>query len=794
MISDKDVFGDGVNIASRIQSLCDPGSIYISERVYDDIRNKTDISAGYIGEKHLKNINRPVKIYEIPDKDLRKPVEVIPITKNGGKPTLKSSQKKIRIGFSLKQAVIAGIIILLAAGIYLLKTFIFEPENAAPVPIAVISFENQTGDKNLDYLQKAIPNLIITNLEQSDLFQTIPWERMVDVMDQLGKKDVKYIDASMGFKICRREGYPFIVIGSFVKAGDVFVTDVKVLDVATKQIITSVSAKGNGLSSILESQVDELSRAISKGVGIPNRKLENITMRILDVTTSSLVAYDYFLKGRDACDKMYFDDARQLLEKAIQTDPGFAIAHLYLSQTYGYLKLGKDQNNELEKAYQTSSRATETEKLTIDAAYAGIIEKNHQKQLQLLLKLADKAPQDKRVFFSLGLWYRDNHEITNAIDQFNKAIDLDPDYGEAINQLAYLYINNGDYQKALGYLDKYVSLYPDDANPYDSKGDLYWRMGRLDDAKDNFKRALDLKPDFYFSAVKIAYIYAMEEDYREVNIWLEKSLESSPAASYKAVIYWSKAYFDYFYGKREKANEAFEKMIDIAGGNENDIYHLGYYWLKSWINYDLGQYSKAGEQISMYLQHAISEPSYTPQEDTSIYSLIRGLCQVKQNQIDSAEYYARIIAGVSTNLHADFNYNYLMREIGIAEAQSVEQLDSIPPDTTQHIPTFAFPDILVYNVPYLRNSLAEAYEHLGRKDKAIGCYQDLILFDPSKHDMHLVNPRYHYYLGILYQEMGKKKEAIEQFRKFLDLWQDADRSFKEPQDALKRLELLSAGH
>lgn len=72
VITEKDVFGDGVNIASRIQALCEPGGILISATVYHDVRNKTGITADCLGEKILKNIDEPVKIYSISTECIQK--------------------------------------------------------------------------------------------------------------------------------------------------------------------------------------------------------------------------------------------------------------------------------------------------------------------------------------------------------------------------------------------------------------------------------------------------------------------------------------------------------------------------------------------------------------------------------------------------------------------------------------------------------------------------------------------------------------------------------------------------
>ena len=76
-------------------------------------------------------------------------------------------------------------------------------KNDIPISLAVISFENQTGDSSYNYLQKAIPNLLITNLEQAEYLQVTTWERMHDLLKQIGKGEVEVIDKDLAFELCR---------------------------------------------------------------------------------------------------------------------------------------------------------------------------------------------------------------------------------------------------------------------------------------------------------------------------------------------------------------------------------------------------------------------------------------------------------------------------------------------------------------------------------------------------------------------------------------------------------------
>ena len=126
--------------------------------------------------------------------------------------------------------------------------------------IAIISFENQTGDKAYDNLSEVIQNLLITNLEQSGYFYVATWERLYDLLTQVGKPDADFIGRDLGFELCQKDAVDVIVLGSVTKAGNTFVTDAKVLDVGTKKLLGSAGSRGDSPGSILNKQIDELSR------------------------------------------------------------------------------------------------------------------------------------------------------------------------------------------------------------------------------------------------------------------------------------------------------------------------------------------------------------------------------------------------------------------------------------------------------------------------------------------------------------------------------------------------------
>ena len=380
------------------------------------------------------------------------------------------TSREITVKFNLRKLAVplTAFIVLAAAAVILWKVIPHQKAPAAPKienSIAVISFENHTGDKAFDYLQEAIPDLLITSLERENKLYVATWERMQDLLEQMGKKNVEVIDRQLGFELCRREGIKTIVLGSYIKAGETFATDVKVLDVDTKKLLRGSSSKGEGVSSIINKQIDELTKEISEGLGQSRKDIESAEGPLADVTTRSMEAYGYYLEGREDIRKFYFDDARIAFEKAVKLDPDFAMAYAALYYANTNLQNKEAGATAIKRAKALSLKTTEKERLRIEAYYANAIERDPEKGYRIRRQIAEKYPKEKEIFNSLGLYYRNNNDFDKSIIEFNRALEIDPNYGEVHNNLGYVYLQMGDFSKAVEHLKKYVSLSPGEDGP-----------------------------------------------------------------------------------------------------------------------------------------------------------------------------------------------------------------------------------------------------------------------------------------------------------------------------------------
>ena len=512
------------------------------------------------------------------------------------------TSKQITVRLPSKRVWIPAAAVLAALAALLVWQFV--PESAGSKrTVAVLGFKNQTGDPGLDYLREAIPNLLVTSLEQSKHLRVTSWERLKDLLKQAGLDPAAAVfDEEAGFEACRRNGIEALVVGSYVKAGETFVTDVKVYEAATRDSLKSASARGEGVASILKSQIDEISREVGRGIGKPLLKLETPARPVLEQTTSSMEAYEYYLRGRSEYEKYYHVEARQLLERAITLDPEFAMAHLLLARTAVILFDMDLAHEAMEKAFRYSAKASEKERLYIAAGHAETIEKDADKRIRLLRELVRKYPDEKYALLDLGRLYQGRREYPGSVAMLERAVALDPDFGFAVNQLAYSYAMMGDFDEALRLFARYAELNPGDANPLDSVGETYLRMGRLTEAEEKFREALELKPDFFFEYASLLYVACLREDYPAAYHWLDELDRRAPSPSARSVGVWLRAFIDYFLGRWEASLSRYAGIRKQAEAAGEALAVANVDWITAFILRDRGELDAAGVRDAALLR------------------------------------------------------------------------------------------------------------------------------------------------------------------------------------------------
>jgi tetratricopeptide (TPR) repeat protein len=574
--------------------------------------------------------------------------------------------------------------------------------------------------------------------------------------------------------------------------------DVKILDAATREVLKSASARGDGLNSILRSQVDEISRAVSRGIGKPVLKLEAPPRPIMDLTTNSVEAYNYFLRGRDDVENLMGSDAKKFLEKAIALDPTFAVAYLYLSSAESLLVDYKAKNEALMKAKEYAERATEKERLYIEAEYASTIERDSEKRRRLLLELTQKYPQEKFAHYELGNYYYSHHFYPEAEDALERAVALDPDFGPAFNMLGYTYGRAGEYEKAEKAFESYIAANPGDPNPLDSLAELYLRSGQLDKSEARYREALEARPDFTGSCLGLAFISALRENYDETFRWLdEHQALATPTGKMEGLglIH----FYEFLVGRLEDSLAGYLALRKIGESYDQDIVIAYVDWILGPILADLGRFDEAREALqsgNRYFQRMYPDRKSANAAD---FAILLGQTDLEQGRLQSAR--ARLEEAKSllpeitdrNNFERDsFRCQLLEAEVALSGGNPDDAVAVAGRLKLPDFPGMNTPAFLKHNSPFLIDVLARAYWKKGDLENAAAEYRKLMTIAPSNRVRRLIHPLYHYRLGRVLEEKGDRAGAAGEYRKFLEYWKNADKTHPELADARTRLASLGS--
>lgn len=314
----------------------------------------------------------------------------------------------------------------------------------------------------------------------------------------------------------------------------------------------------------------------------------------IPVTSQSDEAKTLFDEGRVLFDNLRVDEARNLFDEALQKDPNFAMANLYMA-----LSANTDANftKYLSKAVSAKSEVSDGERMLIESVKA-----NHDNQpmqaISTLREAEERYPQDKHLHQFLGIAYQNTNQYDKTMDEYNKAIAIDASFAPPYNNLGYLYRDQGNYADAEKAFQQYINLLPQEANPHDSIADLYTKMGKYDQAIEHYQKALELNPKFYFSQQKIGDNLVFEGKYGEARTAYKKALEMAPDASSKILLQQNMANSWIYQDDTDKADQESNTAIKWAEDQSLPENAATIYQMKAFVNLDKGRLQQAQADLN----------------------------------------------------------------------------------------------------------------------------------------------------------------------------------------------------
>jgi adenylate cyclase len=495
IVEDEDIFGDGVNVAARLESVARPGGITISGSVRDHVGNRLDLVFEDMGEQTLKNIERPIRVYSV---------------------SLSSSA-----GRDTKDATPA------------------REEQLERPSIAVLPFNNMSGDPEQEYFSDGITEDIITDLSKvSGLFVVAR-----NTAFTYKGKPVKVQ------QVGQELGVAFILEGSVRKAA----SRVRV----TGQLISSkdgghvwAERYDRDLTDIFAIQ-DEITHAIVEELKV--KLLPQEKKSIGQTPTDNVEAYTYYLRGRQFMQrhsKSNYQLARRMFAKAVELDPLYARAYAGIADCDSFLFLHYHLDVGIDSILATSAKALALEN--------GLAEAHASQGLAL----------------SLGQRYEE------ATAEFEKAIALDPNSFEGHYFYARACFGQGKLERAAALFERAAENKPDDYQSLILSIQIYESLGRDRDKEDAARRGVEraereltLHPENPRPAYLGAAALATLGETDRAKEWVSRALAIDPddvLTQYNSACVYS------VLGDIERAFDLLERLLP----------HAGHELRRGWIKHD----------------------------------------------------------------------------------------------------------------------------------------------------------------------------------------------------------------
>jgi adenylate cyclase len=481
------IYGDGVNIAARVESLSDSGGISVSGTAYDQIAKKLPLGYEYLGEQTVKNIEKPIRVYRV----LMDP-----------EAAGKVIGEKRPISRQWRWAALALIVV---AGALVFWNFYFRPpfepaseeRMAFALPdkpsIAVLPFVNMSEDPKQEYFSDGLTQEIITALSKVPKLFVIARNSTFSYKGKSVKVN----------QVAEELGVRYVLEGSVRKAGDRVRITAQLIDALGGHHLWAERYKKD-LKDIFALQ-DEITMKIVTSLQVS--LTEGETARMQAKGTNSLDAYLLFLQGWKEAGSMNKDGnflGRQLAEKAIALDPKYALAYNLLATTYMnevILGLSEDPRVSLKKAMELTQKAIALDKsLAWPHALLGFLytlTRQHDKGIAECEQAVNLEPNSAISYFYLSLAFKYAGRPKEAITMAKEAIRLNPiPPGFYYQNLTHLYCLTGQYEEAIAVGKEATRVEPNNFTVRAFLTVAYSLHGREKEARIEAAEVLRINPKF----------------------------------------------------------------------------------------------------------------------------------------------------------------------------------------------------------------------------------------------------------------------------------------------------------
>jgi adenylate cyclase len=482
------IYGDGVNVAARVESLAEAGGVCVSGTVFDQIESKLPLGYEYLGEQSVKNISKPVRVY----KALMDPEAVGKVI----------GEKRVEPKRGKRIALAVAIVLLLAVGGLLIWRTASPPIEVAsvekmvfPLPdkpsIAVLPFDNLSDDPKQEYFSDGLTEQIITNLSKLPSLFVIARNSTFTYKGKPVK--VKQVSEELGVR--------YVLEGSVQKSGDRVRITFQLVDAITGHHLWA-ERYDRELGDVFALQ-DEITMKVLTALQVKLTGGEQV--RIAARNTDNINAYLKFMQAAHHLRKTHQEGnimARKLGEEAIALDPNFSNPYKLLAWThledvwFGWSKSPRESFKKAVELAEQSLALDNTNANTVAlVGHLSVMKRQHEKAIVEGERSIALEPNSANSYMLLATTLRFSGRAAEAIPLLKKAIRLEP-YTPATfyYQLGMAYNFTGQYDEAIAVLKKALKRTPDHLLSLLGLTIAYSLADRMEEARATAAEVLRVNP------------------------------------------------------------------------------------------------------------------------------------------------------------------------------------------------------------------------------------------------------------------------------------------------------------
>ncbi|HEX3321714.1 MAG TPA: serine/threonine-protein kinase [Terriglobales bacterium] len=608
----------------------------------------------------------------------------------------------------------------LIIGVALLSFWFFRSNHIVKLTekdsIVIADFSNSTGNPVFD---STLKQALSISLSQSPFLNLLADQTISDTLKLMGRTGEQRLTTSLAREVCLRTNSKAMLEGSISELGNEYVIGLKALECRSGAVLAEEQVQASGSGEVLNS-MDRAAKAVRSKLGESLSTVQRFDTRLEEATTPSLEALQAFSAGEKAREEKGETFAIPFYKRALDLDPNFALAHLNLGVMYSNLGQIDLASEHLKIAYDLRKRVSDLERYSISALYEDIVTRDVEKAIHNYEEWARAYPRDAFAHGNLG----------NTLETIGK------------------------YEEAIPEIMESIKLLPADGVSYSNAMVTYEALNRFKEARQGYDNAITAgsdQPSLHINRYILAFLEGDEAEMQKQQRWAEGKEGIGDAA--RAADADTQAYA----GRIKKARALSLEATEIARHEEQPEAAAAWLIFAALRDAEVGNTEEAESLIRR-------TSGYRKNRDTQA---LEALTLARTGKVPEAR---AMSEALMRNHQSDTILNkYWLPSINAAIALQKHQTSEAIALLEQAIP-YELSSIGALNPAYLRG---QAYLEAGQGQSAVSEFQKL-----TSHRGIVGNS----ILGVLTQlQLGRAKVlagdqdgARQAYRKFLEVWKDAD--------------------